>query len=585
MDVKKEWTLMFFFAGDNELAPLVVPELKGIKDAGFHGNIDVLVHFDTNALKVPTRVYNVNRDRKGVRMRAPNKDPFVIGDGNDPFVRNMQEDEIDLDNPDDIKGGNRRPSSKALLNALRDGNEVPADVALANFIGFCRESHPAKRYMLFLLGHGIVVGNDAFLPDNTPKSAVTLKRLGEILKKFTEEIGEDSTFELLGLHSCSMSSIEVAYELKGTAKYMMASEGPQYVGSFPYRQMMKKTFNHLKKAKEAARNAPLDIQDLVEKLYFLTLHNGTDFMLAGYSTDLALCNLDSTIVSGVKKPIQNLVKILKKGLKDSSKPNRSADAKLGRRIKELVLLAHWQSQSYWGETYTDLFDFCHCLREMCDTRQLKPLKDACGDVIRTLDMKKSRMRSERFNRLIIRSENFGTEVQYSHGLSVYFPWSRPVETVRDPNAKPEDEVKGTLERYAEYDFTSDLGKNSSWLSFLQTYFDETQRPSRPEEDNQVSKDGEDEDAVELGQTARADAEESFNRGGVLSGFDKIAPSVGPPPDKIAPPIGVGCSCPSIKNYRQVSEKKTKRIHGKEKRNCSSFFDNRWGFKGIQARSR
>src|ERR1044071_7774492 len=97
---------------------------------------------------------------------------------------------------------------------------------------------------------------------------------------------EKGTFELLALHSCSLSAIEVAYELKGTANYMMASEGPSFVGSWPYRQMLKKVFNNLEKSKrraqrkakengtdqtEAVSNPQINIAALIEKLYFLTL--------------------------------------------------------------------------------------------------------------------------------------------------------------------------------------------------------------------------------------------------------------------------------------------------------------------------
>ena len=500
----KEWTLMFYFAGDNELASLVVPELKGIKDAGFHENIDVLVHFDANELRVPTRVYDVNRkrklDRRQRRARNPNLTDSIIGDGTDTFVRNMQEDDID---PGEIEISDDRPVTAAFCKALKEGNEIPADVALANFVGFCRETHPAKRYMLFLLGHGVVVANDEFLPDDNPVSSITLKRLGEILDRFANGPkdgdgndkgikGEGSAFELLGLHSCAMSSIEVAYELKGTANYLMASEGPSYIGSFPYRQLLKKIFNHLKKAKDD--EIDLDVPELVEKTYFLTLHNGKDFTLAGYSNELALCNLDPDKVKGVSEPIQNLVKILNEGLKKSSDKDGSAATKRGKRIKEMVLLAHWESQSFWGESYTDLFDFCRCLREMCDTDELKDLRDACDGVIKKLDTNNSEKRSERFEPLIIHSENFGSEFPYSHGLSIYFPWSRPVETVSNGNTETgsgegdEHKVEGILERYRKYAFSTELGDNS-WISFLETYFEKTRRRTRDEEEGRAPSPG------------------------------------------------------------------------------------------------
>ena len=45
------------------------------------------------------------------------------------------------------------------------------------------------------------------------------------------------------MHSCSMSGVEVAYELKGKANYMMASQGVSFIGAWPYRQMLIKIYN------------------------------------------------------------------------------------------------------------------------------------------------------------------------------------------------------------------------------------------------------------------------------------------------------------------------------------------------------
>ena len=36
MNSTTEWTLMFYFASDNPLAPSVVSQLKALKNAGFH---------------------------------------------------------------------------------------------------------------------------------------------------------------------------------------------------------------------------------------------------------------------------------------------------------------------------------------------------------------------------------------------------------------------------------------------------------------------------------------------------------------------------------------------------------------------
>jgi hypothetical protein len=83
--------------------------------------------------------------------------------------------------------------------------------------------------------------------------------------------------------------------------------------------------------------------------------------------------------------------------------------------------------------------------------------------------------------LIIQSDYFGPLFQYSHGLSVYFPWAPPVQ---DNPPLPGDDI---LLRYSNYKFTTDLKTSSSedhsWLSFLNSYFEETRRVKRAKEDN------------------------------------------------------------------------------------------------------
>ncbi len=259
---ENEWTIMVFFAGDPHLSPSMTSQLKALKDAGFQENTTVLVHYDPNERGAATTTFEINRMRKQ-QMRELNKTPTVIGDGKDPFVRNLVEDSI--------QGGAPRSA-----NALE---------ALKQFLRLGIVNHPAKHYMLFLVGHGMIVGNDAFLPDDEPDSAIKLTDLGKTLRLFSQGVQMvNGTLELIGLHSCSMSALEVFYELKGTARYMMGTEGISFVSSWPYRQVMKKLLNTV----DNGKGKNVNVDDLVRSIQSLALHNSTDFMFSGLSADLCL---------------------------------------------------------------------------------------------------------------------------------------------------------------------------------------------------------------------------------------------------------------------------------------------------------
>ncbi len=491
---ENDWTIMVFFAGNKDLSPSMTSQLKAIKDAGFQKKTTVLIHFDPNERGAGTMTFDVNRLRK-------KEMGTVIGDGKNPFVRNLIEDSI--------VGA---PRSASAADALR----IFLDIGLRH--------HPAKHYMVFLVGHGVVVGNDAFLPDNQPETAITLQQLGRILLGFQDGVDlRGGVVDLIGLHSCSMSALEVAYELKGAARYMMATEGASFVGSWPYRQLLKKALNTIEEYGD-----DIDVDDLVLSVQRLSLHNSTDFMFSGLSADLCLSRLENKNVEQMTEPLRDLTKALKKGL-------------TSQRGRDLIKLAHLEAQSYWQENYTDLYDFCQCLERECNKSDDYPneMAKACRVV---LDKLKESTKPGAF---IVESDYFGPLFQYSHGMSVYFPWSQPAPDVA---LVPSDDILG---RYENYKFTTALG-DDSWLSFLKEYFKETLRESRGVEDGVVV----DRPAPVVttnGKKTSASPSAPVTVGSSGFGVDSLAL----PPDKVSPalddrkaspPLGGASSRSVIKNY-------------------------------------
>lgn len=439
--VENEWTILVFFAGEENISPAMTAQLKAIKDAGFEKDTTVLIHYDPNKRGIGTVTFDINTLRKKEMGTS-------IGDGRDPFVRNLIED---------------------IIQGAPKG--ATAEQALKMFLKMGVKHYRAKHYAVVLVGHGMVVGNDAFLPDNSPETAITLKQMGKILHDFKQAVDyEDNggVVELIGLHSCSMSAVEVVYELRGTARYLMATEGISFVGSWPYRQVMKKILNSIDEGKRDKDG--LDIDRLIMSVQRLALHNSTDFMFSGISADLCLCSLDPEKVNELNDPLRRLAKALKAGLETA-------------RGVEVISLAHLKAQSYWHETYTDLFDFCLCLGGKCNASDPveKEMMDACKLVQTKLK------ESNHPDGFIVRSDFIGPLYQYSHGLSVYFPWAPPVE---DIPGLPGDNV---LDRYSEYKFTKEFQSGTvddSWLSFLKLYFAKTLRVSREREDNpKISENG------------------------------------------------------------------------------------------------
>jgi Clostripain family len=664
----REWTVMFYMATDNPLAPGAIMHLKAMQNAGYHPQVNVIAQFDPRGRNMPIQIFDVNRMEK---LKHPNQ--VNIGFANDSYVRNIVADKLwNLEGKKRIETllkGRMPPHVSYNVpvpsKALTDEND-PGD-SLDFFVKFCEENYPARHYMLFLLGHGLIVAGDMFLfdengsrkkEDKSGSRSLSLGRLGDVLKEFNGKIKNKGELELIGFHSCSMSGAEVAFELKDRANYMLASQGSAYVGIWPYRQILIRLFNDLGhsgfsredletnglidelkseidklKSKRGAtykyllgqlegngagellskhepntppraslvnkladkfhdvltnpelinklpknrvtdaiddviRNDPknrmqgeylkwlnrqllmggltrtaetaytkANIKNLVISIFNYCYFNSLDYQLAGYSSDVSLCDL--TKIDRLNDPVLNLATALTSGLKTTSNVMHTP-------VRDLVVLAHLESQSFFDEKYTDLYDFCFCLKRRCEkaypSKKPQPIRDiigACDDIMEEL----MRGSEEHCDGIIVRSESVGPDYQYSHGLSVYFPWSEPVQN------------KTWEEEYLKFRFN----RETKWKSFLNLYFKETLR--NPQEDENDPRDSSSlpHDLESLPHDLKKDMEDFLEEISSRSVFNDEPQLRHGATDMLAgnksgslDPMGSDCDCGSIKNHPRIS---------------------------------
>jgi hypothetical protein len=267
--------------------------------------------------------------------------------------------------------------------------------------------------------------------------------------------------------------------------------------------LLLRLYSLLNRSRSENGDAPaqeLDVRDLVERLYKLSSHNAMDFMLSGYSQDLALINLDSRKLKKLTTALRALVKELIASLGN------------GETGKQFIQLAHLESQSYFDENYTDLYDFCLCLARKCN-RNLTDLRKACEAVMKLLEPNSAAKNiDDRFDKIVIHSRNFGWQYHHSHGLSIYFPWSTPLG----------DKENSVLTKYGDYEFTRALGKQNNWHKFITLYLKRTLRELRDD----VSFDRATKHGYGVGSLQKPSA--AFQKPSGAS--------------------GASCNCPSIKNF-------------------------------------
>ena len=63
------------------------------------------------------------------------------------------------------------------------------------FLDFCRQEYPARHYILVILGHGEIIGNDTFLQDDfvDTEHYMSLNQLGAILKDFSVRPAQENS--------------------------------------------------------------------------------------------------------------------------------------------------------------------------------------------------------------------------------------------------------------------------------------------------------------------------------------------------------------------------------------------------------
>jgi hypothetical protein len=296
------------------------------------------------------------------------------------------------------------------------------------------------RRMLVLSGHGSGAVRD-FLSDEKPASSLSIPRLGKIL--------EGASIEILGLDSCQMSTVEVGYEVRGSVSHLVASEGPVLNAGWPYRQVLASVAEH---AAGSSGEIARAVADSYIRFY-------RDYEIAGVSTDIAVCDLSK--VGLVAEAVGELARVmtaplselaaggLEEAIEIQELTPAASKTDAARAVRDAIVLAHWSAQSFKCDRYTDLHDFARQLQRFSAGRSgpgLDEIRNASRRVLDAVDA------------VVSSSGTTGAELQHSHGLSIYFPWS----------------FRDFFPEYRNLRFADETG----WAKFLEVYLRATQRMRR-----------------------------------------------------------------------------------------------------------
>ncbi len=390
-----DWTVMVYLAGDNNLTDECTYSLTEMKKADFGDRINIIAQFDPKDHLIPTQRYKIEKDDESGSLAAD-----IIGSSPDTDTGDPQ--------------------------------------TLIDLINFCIDRYQADHYMVVLAGHGGGIERNFLLKDESSGGSLTILKLKEVFETVHKEHkgkdGNGLVIDIVGMDVCLMSMAEICYELGNYVQILVGCESYSPAAGWPYRQIFDRLGELSKTTPQVQSLAPGQSVELslataiVEE--FVNFYS--DYSLGGLSVDSSAMNLRDA------GKLKNLVKELAGAL-----TAELTDAKTKYKFKDAIVLAHWEAQSYDGELYVDLYDFCDCLQQRYDA----------GDVPRECRKVMEFIESH----FVLKSCYSGPAFQYSNGVSIYFPWSE------------------VTPGYGNLNFARDSG----WAKFLQIYTKETRREPRP----------------------------------------------------------------------------------------------------------
>ena len=420
MAKEKNWTILVYMAGDNNLDAAGVVDLMEMKQVGSTNLMNVIVQFDRQGKDTATKRYQI---RKGgtlandvvaslgeTNMGDPNvlEDFVTWGAKNYPakhYLLVLWNHGAGWDDSNLYEGdvfSDTTPPVSRKKKLLASGRTVARGIKPLPFMQ-TRAALSHNSRALFRTSVEKAMKSRAIAFDDQAQDFLDNIELKQVMTRIKK--GLKRSIDILGMDACLMSMTEVVYQIRDTANYSVASEETEPGEGWPYDRI-------LKALAADPGMTPENFSKLIVTQYIDSYKSGDNVTQSA----VRFANLNA--LTGA---ISNLGESLLKTIADPS-----------QCVAIMTARAKVQKYSRPYDEYCDLLDLCSLLEISSTDGQVRT---ACGAV------KTSVMDA------IVVSGCKGSAVSKSHGLSIYFPKHR------------------LSPLYKTLDFT----KASAWDKFLEAY--------------------------------------------------------------------------------------------------------------------
>jgi Clostripain family len=418
--VTRDWTLMVYLCGDNNLSSAGAVDLNEMKKVGSNDRINVVAQYDRAGHKVQTMRYYLRKrtslaDDVVARIGETNMgDPKVLED----FVvwattayparhyllviwnHGAGWDDANLYEGDVFSGAAPPVSRKQKTIATSGGGPtrgraVPLQQARAAV-------HRAHR-ALFRTTVAQVVTTRGIAFDDDAKDFLDNVELKRVLARLAKRLKRK--FDILGMDACLMSMAEVSYQLRDVAELTVGSQEEEPGDGWPYDRILR----------ALAAKPSMSARDLAKAIVREYVQS------YGSNEGITQAAVDLGRIGAVTHAVDGLSRALRTALGDAS-------------ARDAIIAVRGRVQEYTSpyDDYVDITDLCTLLKAQVVTPAVRTACTALVDAV---------------SAAVVAEGSKGSRVAHSHGLSIYFP-KRTVSPL-----------------YGTLDFT----KDSTWDEFVGAY--------------------------------------------------------------------------------------------------------------------
>ncbi len=329
---EKEWTFMVYMNSDNDLESAGIKDLNEMENVGSTSKVNIVVQCDRSP-----EYDESNGNWIGARRFYMEKDADFSA-VNSKMIQNIGES-VDMGDP----------------------------AVLLDFLKWGVKNYPAKKYAVIIWNHGSgwKFANSRFSPvkgisyDESSGNHLDNFKLTAALAEAVKFNG-GKKFEILTMDACLMAMLEVAYQIKDTAKIYVASEEVAPGDGMPYDLILSKL----------AEKPSMDERELSQIMVENDIRS-----YKGGSQGWANCTFSAFDLSNIDK-LAEKVDALSKALIENFD-----------RFSYAILLSRLKVLKYSDADYADLYNFCQLIQNYSKDAAISKLCDEIMDMIGRPDSK------------------------------------------------------------------------------------------------------------------------------------------------------------------------------------------------------